>query len=382
MNAIISKETKELLDKYIERLMNDTTPDKPIWNIESIKQGKPAHWNYIDGCMITSLLNLYKITGDDKYLKFSDNFIDYYIFDDGSIRGYNKETYNIDNINEGRVLFDLYTYTKKEKYRKAINTLYDQLCDQPRTKEGNFFHKAIYDNQIWLDGLYMGQPFYTLYAYNYDKSLIDDIINQFKNVYNIMFDKEKKLYYHGYDSSRIAFWCNKETGLSKNFWLRSIGWYTVALIDVYDFLKDDERKEIIGKIFIDTIEGLLKYLDKDENMFYQVVDKGHKEGNYLETSGTAMIAYAILKGTRLNVIDSTNKEIGLKIFNGICSKYLKNENGELNLGGICLVAGLGPENNKRRDGSFEYYISEPIVNNDAKGVGPLIMAYTEVLRVI
>lgn len=382
MSAIISKETKELLDKYIERLMNDTTPDKPIWNIESIKQGKPAHWNYIDGCMITSLLNLYKITGDDKYLKFSDNFIDYYIFDDGSIRGYNKETYNIDNINEGRVLFDLYTYTKKEKYRKAINTLYDQLCDQPRTKEGNFFHKAIYDNQIWLDGLYMGQPFYTLYAYNYDKSLIDDIINQFKNVYNIMFDKEKKLYYHGYDSSRIAFWCNKETGLSKNFWLRSIGWYTVALIDVYDFLKDDERKEIIGKIFIDTIEGLLKYLDKDENMFYQVVDKGHKEGNYLETSGTAMIAYAILKGTRLNVIDSTNKEIGLKIFNGICSKYLKNENGKLNLGGICLVAGLGPENNKRRDGSFEYYISEPIVNNDAKGVGPLIMAYTEVLRVI
>ena len=382
MKTIISKETKDLLDKYIERLMNDTTPDMPIWNIESIKQGKPAHWNYIDGCMITSLLNLYKITGNEKYLDFSDSFIDYYVFEDGSIRGFKKETYNIDNINEGRVLFDLYNYTKKEKYRKAIDTLYDQLHDHPRTKEGNFFHKAIYNNQIWLDGLYMGQPFYTLYAYNYDKSLIDDIINQFQNVYNIMFDKEKRLYYHGYDSSRVAFWCDKETGLSKNFWLRSIGWYTVALIDVYDFLKDDSRKEVIGKIFSDTIEGVLRYLDKDENMFYQVVDQGHREGNYLETSGSAMIAYAILKGARLNVIDSSNKEVGLKIFQGICSKYLKDDNGELNLGGICLVAGLGPENNLRRDGSYEYYISEPIVNNDAKGVGPLIMAYTEVLRVI
>ena len=382
MEKIISNETKELLNRYIEKLMIETTQDMPIWNIESIKQGKPAHWNYIDGCMITSLLNLYKITGDDRYLRFSNHFIDYYVFDDGSIRGFKKETYNIDNINEGRVLFDLYKYTHKEKYRKAIDTLYDQLKDHPRTKEGNFFHKAIYDNQIWLDGLYMGQPFYTLYAKNFDNSLIDDIINQFKNVYNIMFDKNKKLYYHGYDSSRKAFWCDKETGLSKNFWLRSIGWYTVALIDVYEFLGDDNRKEIIGNIFKETIDGILLYEDKTAHMFYQVVDKGEKVGNYLETSGSAMIAYALLKGARLNVIDKSLKEKGLEIFNGICSRYLSEENGELNLGGICLVAGLGPENNKRRDGSFEYYISEPIVNNDAKGVGPLIMAYTEVLRVI
>ena len=382
MNKIISNETKALLNRYIERLMHDTTPDMPIWNIESIKQGKAAHWNYIDGCMITSLLNLYKITGDKKYLEFSDNFIDYYVFDDGSIRGFKKDTYNIDNINEGRVLFDLYKYTGKEKYRLAIETLYDQLKDHPRTKEGNFFHKAIYNNQIWLDGLYMGQPFYTLYAKHYDESKIDDIISQFNNVFSIMFDKEKELYYHGYDSSRVAFWCDKETGLSKNFWLRSIGWYTVALIDVYDFLEDDSRKEQIAYIFQRTIKGVLRYLDKDANMFYQVVDQVGREGNYLETSGSAMIAYAILKGVRLSVLSEELLETGLKIFQGICDKYLSEENGELNLGGICLVAGLGPENNLRRDGSYEYYISEPIVNNDAKGVGPLIMAYTEVLRVI
>lgn len=382
MNKIISNETKALLNRYIERLMHDTTPDMPIWNIESIKQGKAAHWNYIDGCMITSLLNLYKITGDKKYLEFSDNFIDYYVFDDGSIRGFKKDTYNIDNINEGRVLFDLYKYTGKEKYRLAIETLYAQLKDHPRTKEGNFFHKAIYNNQIWLDGLYMGQPFYTLYAKHYDESKIDDIISQFNNVFSIMFDKEKELYYHGYDSSKVAFWCDKETGLSKNFWLRSIGWYTVALIDVYDFLEDDSRKQQIAYIFQTTIKGVLRYLDKDANMFYQVVDQVGRDGNYLETSGSAMIAYAILKGVRLSVLNKELLETGLKIFQGICDKYLSEENGELNLGGICLVAGLGPENNLRRDGSYEYYISEPIVNNDAKGVGPLIMAYTEVLRVI
>ena len=380
MNNIINNQTKELLNKYIERLMNDSTPDLPIWNIESIKSGKAPAWNYIDGCMMTSLLNLYRITGNKKYLDFVNNFVDYYVFEDGSIRGFKKETYNIDNINEGRILFDLYNYTKIEKYRLAIDTLYSQLKDHPRTKEGNFFHKAIYDNQIWLDGLYMAQPFYTLYAMNYNPSLVDDIISQFSNVFEIMYDKSKHLYYHGYDSSRKAFWCDKETGLSKNFWLRSIGWYTVALIDVYDFLKDDPRKTKIKNIFTITIDGVLEYLNKDKYMFYQVVDKGHLNGNYLETSGSAMIAYAILKGARLNILSEDKKEIGLKIFQGICDEYLSEENGELNLKGICLVAGLGPENNTRRDGTFEYYISEPVVSNDAKGVGPLIMAYTEVLR--
>lgn len=382
MAEIVLNKTIILLNNYIERLMNESKPDLPIWNIESIKQGKQAKWNYIDGCMITSLLNLYKITNDKKYLDFSDNFIDYYIFDDGSIRGFDKSTFNIDNINEGRVLFDLYKYTNKEKYKKAIDVIYDQIKDQPRTKEGSFFHKAIYDNQIWLDGLYMCQPFYTLYSMKYNKNLIDDIINQISNVYNIMFDKDKKLYYHGYDSSRKAFWCNKETGLSKSFWLRSIGWYLVALVDVYDFLQDDIRKEKIGEIFKISIDGILQYEDLSSHMFYQVVDKGNKEGNYLETSGSAMIAYAILKGARLNIIDPVLKNKGLEIFQGICSKYLSYENDKLELGGICLVAGLGPENNLRRNGTFEYYISEPIVKNDAKGVGPLIMAFTEVLRVI
>lgn len=380
MSKIVSQKNHEALKQYIARLMSESTPEAPIWNIEVYKSGKQPAWNYIDGCMMTSLLNLYNLTGENKYFEFVDNYIDYYVFDDGSIRGYKLETYNIDSINEGRVLFELYEKTHKEKYLKAINLLYSQLKNQPRTKEGNFWHKKIYTNQVWLDGLYMGQPFYVNYANRFDKSLTNDIVNQFKNVYEIMFDKEKRLYYHGYDSSKSIFWADKKTGLSKNFWLRSIGWYTVALIDVYDFLENKEQKEVIKNIFIDTINGILQYEDAEKHMFYQIVDKKEVEGNYLETSGSAMIAYAILKGARLNVLDESYKKRGLVIFESICNERLSIKDGKLNLSGICLMAGLGPENHLERDGSIRYYLSEPIVENDAKGVGPLVMAYIEVLQ--
>lgn len=380
MGKIVSEKNHELLAKYIKRLMEESTPEAPIWNIEIKKSQKAPAWNYIDGCMMTSLLNLFNLTKDRKYLNFVNNYIDYYIFEDGSIRGYKLETYNVDSINEGRVLFQLYDEFHKEKYQKAINLLYSQLKNQPRTKEGNFYHKKIYTNQVWLDGLYMAQPFYVSYAKRYDTSLIKDSIRQFKNVYEIMFDKKKRLYYHGYDSSKTIFWCDKKTGLSPNFWLRSIGWYTVALIDVYSLLDDKKQKAEIEKIFKETIDGILLYEDKERHMFYQVVDRKDVKGNYLETSGSAMIAYALLKGARLGVLDESYRKKGLVIFESICEQRLSEKNGILNLSGICLMAGLGPENHLERDGSIKYYLSEPVVENDAKGVGPLIMAYIEVLQ--
>lgn len=223
----------EIIERYIDRLIEDSTPDKPIWNIENIKQGKPAGWNYIDGCMMTSLYSIYKQTGDRKYLDFIDKFVDYYVFDDGTIRGYELDTYNVDNLNEGRVLFDLYKETGKMKYKRAINLLYSQISGQPRTAAGNFWHKKIYPDQVWLDGLYMAQVFYTRYETEFDRGRnYPDIVRQFKNVYENMYDKEKKLYYHGWDNSKSAFWCDRETGLSKSFWLRSIGWYTVGYAEL------------------------------------------------------------------------------------------------------------------------------------------------------
>lgn len=369
------------LDHYISRLIKESKPDLPLWNIEAIKSGKKPAWNYIDGCMMSSLLDLYQRTNDAEYLEFVDSFVDYYVFDDGSIRGYSVDEFNLDNINEGRVLFDLYRLTGKEKYRLAIDTLYQQIKTQPRTYQGNFWHKKIYPNQVWLDGLYMAQPFYAKYEVEFNNSKnIEDILTQFETVFKEMFNTKDRLYYHGYDASKTAFWCDKNTGLSQNYWLRSIGWYTIALVDVYSIIEDQNSKNRIKAILAQTIEGVYTHLDQDENMFYQVPNFPKKEGNYLETSGSAMIAYASLKGSRIGAIDSKYRELGLKVFQGITKKYLKEIDGQLNLEGICLVAGLGPENNLRRDGSYAYYISEPVVKNDAKGVGPLIMAYTEVLK--
>lgn len=371
------------IDNYIERLLEGSTPDAPLWNIESIRGGKAPHWNYIDGCMITALLCASEITGEEKYADFAEKFIDYYVFEDGAIRGYSQEKFNLDDINEGRVLFDLYKKTGKEKYKKAIFLLREQLQKQPRTVTGNFWHKQIYPNQIWLDGLYMAQVFYVRFQKEFGGGDYSDTVSQFKNVRKYMFDENAKLYYHGMDCSKTVFWADKETGCSKNFWLRAIGWFCVAMVDIIDYIDDANARNELCQIFREAIEGVSQYADAETGMFYQVVNCGEKKGNYLETSGSSMIAYAMMKGARLGIIDEKYAKEGKKAFDGICKKYLSiNENGELNLGGICLVAGLGPADNLRRDGSFEYYISEPVVENDAKGVAPFVLCYTEVKRML
>lgn len=368
------------IDKYIDRLITLSKPEAPFWNIEAIRQGKPAHWNYIDGCMITCLLTINNITGDAKYFDFAESFIDYYVSEDGSILGYDKEKYNLDDINEGRVLFELYERTKKEKYRLAIEKQYEHIKEQPRTVTGNFWHKKIYPNQIWLDGIYMAQVFSALYSKNYLDGDYSDVRMQIENVEKLMRDSKTGLYYHGIDCSKEIFWADKETGLSKNFWLRAIGWFSVAMVDIIG-IADEETVKSISRIFAQLMADIKAFRDEETGMYWQVVDQPGREGNYLETSGSAMIAYAMLKGARLGVLDDSYAVLGKGTFDGICEKYLDlNENGELNLGGICLVAGLGPEHDLRRDGSYEYYISEPIVENDAKGVAPFVLCYTEILQ--
>ena len=343
-----------------------------------------AGWNYIDGCMILALLEIYNATGEKKYYEFADAFIDHRVQEDGTITKYSVEEYNIDNVNAGKTLFALYALNGKEKYRKAIDLIYSQVETQPRTEEGNFWHKKIYPNQVWLDGMYMGQPFYMEYETKFDdKKHYDDIFHQFANVVKYMRDPKTGLYYHGYDASKKAFWCNKETGLSQNFWLRALGWYSMALLDTLSKCEPGEEYKAeydnLKKVFVDLIDSMLKFQD-ESGMWYQLPALGGQEPNYLETSGSAIMAYSLLKGVRLGFLPESYRAYGLKAFQGICDRYLKEKDGHLSLGGICLVAGLGPEDNRRRDGSFEYYMSEPIVEDDAKGVGPLLLAYTEMRR--
>lgn len=370
----------EEIDAYVRGLIEKSSPSHTAWNIERVREGRPASWNYIDGCMITALLAMSDITGDARYFDFAEGFIDWFVLEDGTIRTYDRKKYNLDDINEGRVLFPLYAKTGKEKYKKAAENLYRQIQEQPRTFEGNFWHKAIYPNQVWLDGLYMAQPFYALYETTFGSGDVSDTLSQIANVRLRMFDEARKLYYHGYDATRTIFWADPVTGCSKNFWLRSVGWFSVALVDLCEILPNGAGRDRLCEIFNELIAGVAPYADKETGLYWQVVDQGGREGNYLETSGSSMLAYSMLKGARLGVLPKEYAAKGEKTFRGIVDKYLSFTDGELNLGGICLVAGLGPEDNPRRDGSYEYYISEPVVENDAKGVAPFVLCYTEIKR--
>ena len=375
-----SKVDFAIIDQYIEELMTESTAEIPVWNIEKAKAGKKSGWDYIDGCMIMALLEIYSTTKEPKYLNFSDYYEDYRIKEDGTIDGYNKKDWNLDNINGAKNLITLYQLTKKKKYRKAAAKIFQQIYEQPRTNEGNFWHKDIYPNQVWLDGLYMALPYYMEYEVLYHKSQnIDDVYNQFFNVYKYMRDSETGLYYHGYDSSKSIFWANKETGLSQNFWLRSLGWYSMSLLDTLNKAgdKESENWNKLKNIFIELCKSMLKFQD-ESGMWWQVPNYPNRGKNYLETSGSAIYAYSLLKGYRTGILeDIIYRDAGKKAFEGICDKYLKTKDGKLSLGGICLVAGLGPESKPNRDGSFEYYMSEQIVEDDAKGVGPFILAYNE-----
>ena len=367
------------IDRYARRLITESSPERTIWNIEKIREGQPASWNYIDGCMITALLSLSEITGDRAFFDFAESFIDSFVLEDGTVRTYDPAKHTLDDINEGRVLFDLFRATGKEKYRLAAEKLYRALMDQPRTFEGSFWHKDIYPNQVWLDGIYMAQPFSALYQKHFCSGDYSDIVKQVLIVRDRMRDPKTGLFYHGYDASRKAFWCDPETGLSKNFWLRAIGWFSVALADLLEILPEADSLPL-REVFQSLMTSLVPFMDPETGMYYQLVNLPEVEGNYLESSGSSMIAYAMLKGARLGLLDAAYADRGQKTFEGIVRKYLSMTDGNLNLGGICLVAGLGPENNRRRDGTVAYYLSEPVVENDAKGVAPFLLCYTEVKR--
>ncbi|MDE7094922.1 MAG: glycoside hydrolase family 88 protein [Anaeroplasmataceae bacterium] len=373
-------EINQAIENYIERLLQESTPEAPLWNVEILKGRKPS-WNYIDGCMLSSVLELYRVRNDKRYLNFVIKYTDFFVRNDGTIKTYEPTNYSLDDLSESRILFDLWEFTKDKKYLKAIQYSYTQIETNPRTYEGNFWHKPRHPNQVWLDGLFMAQVFYMRYEtqLNHLKNY-SDIRKQYELVRFHMFNEKTKLYYHGYDASKEAFWCDKKTGLSKSHWLRAMGWYIISLIEILSIMDNTHKDfEFYKALFIEAIDGILLYQDKETKLFYQVIDQMNRKGNYLETSGSSMVAYALLKGSRIGILNKQYQEKGLEIFHGICRKYLTIKDDKINLGGICLLAGLG--NALFRDGSFEYYISEPIVENDAKGVGPFLMAYIESLRI-
>ena len=374
--------TEQLLDEYIDYLMDHSDSEHPAWNLEMIRSGKCNKWNYIDGCMITGILERYEITGEARFLDFADRFLSGFVEEDGRIRTYDPAEYSLDNVNPAKNLFTLYDLTGKEKYRKALELVRSQLSTMPRTPEGNFWHKLIYPNQVWLDGIYMALPFYMEYEKRFDAQKdCEDICRQIANVEIRMRDPKTGLYYHGYDASRKMYWADPDTGCSPNFWLRAEGWFILGLVDVLEIMKDlpmGAESVHLQHMLLDLAKALSKYQDPS-GLWYQLIALPELAGNYLETSGTALISAALLKAVRLGFLPESFRAVGEKAFYGIVDHRLtKNADGTPCVTGICLVGGLGGE--QHRDGSAAYYLSEPVVQNDAKGVGPLLLAYTEMLR--
>lgn len=346
-----------------------------LWMTDFVKEKK---WNYTQGLMGLAFLRLSGATSEMKYFDYARGFADSLIDDNGEILNYRMDNYNLDQINPGKILFILFEKTGDPRYEKVINTLMEQLASQPRIAEGGFWHKKIYPDQMWLDGLYMGAPFYAEYAARYNHpEYFKDVINQFLVVARHTYDPSTGLYRHAFDASKKMAWADSITGQSPHAWGRAMGWFSMAIVDVLDFLPADQqgRDELI-KILHGITETLAKIQDQKTGGWYQVLDRSGEAGNYIETSCTAMFAYSIFKGVRKGYLDKKYLENAEKAYTGLIDNFIKVDSaGLVTMTRICGVAGLGGD--PYRDGSYEYYIGEVIRDNDPKGVGPFIMASLE-----
>jgi unsaturated rhamnogalacturonyl hydrolase len=349
----------------------------------SSTSGKPfKRWNYDEGVILKGMEGVWLQTADKSYFNYIQKSMDNMISADGSaITGYKSDDYTLDNVLCGRNLLLLYNTTGIAKYYKAASTLYDQLKSQPRTPEGGFWHKKRYPDQMWLDGLYMAEPFYAEYATEFHKEAdLDDIAKQYILMEQHARDAKTGLLYHGWDYSKKEKWADSKTGLSQNFWARADGWYAMALVDVLDYFPENhpKRAELIG-ILNRLAAAIQKYQDPKSGVWYDILDKGGEKGNYLEASASSMFVYALAKGVRNGYLPESYLQVADKGYKGIISQFIETDaSGQTNLKGTVSVSGLG--GNPYRDGSYQYYINEKVVTNDPKGVGAFLQAAVEMER--
>ncbi len=352
------------------------TPDPLLLDVDDTPK-----WDYTQGLALLALQQVAHRTGDARYAKYIETYCDKMIDADGKIRGYRADEYSLDRVNAGKVLFQL----RDEKYRKTIEMLRQQLREQPRTSEGGFWHKKRYPNQMWLDGLYMASPFLAQYAKTFnERAAYDDVINQFVLMEKHARDENTGLLYHGWDESREQRWANPHTGRSSAFWGRAMGWYGMGLIETLDFVPLDHprRPELIA-ILQRLAEGIAKVQDPKSGVWWQVLDQPGREGNYLESSASAMFTFVLLKGSRLGYIDEKYASIGRRAYEGVLHEFIEvDKDGLVNIHRAVAGAGLGgnPEKDRYRDGTYAYYISEKVRSNDPKAIGPFIFASLEMER--
>ncbi|WP_228852564.1 glycoside hydrolase family 88/105 protein [Aegicerativicinus sediminis] len=338
-------------------------------------------WSYTNGLVLQAMSKVYELYGNQKIYDYIYDYGNRMVKEDGEIDTYKLSNYNLDMIKSGDAIYYLYEITKEPRFLKAMDTLHKQMEGQPTTSEGGYWHKKIYPYQMWLDGVYMAEPFHAKYAQSFlqgekANKVYDHIVLQFDLIEKYNKDPETGLYYHGWDESREQKWADKETGLSKNFWSRGMGWYGMALVDVLDYLPNSHPGYGRIKNYLNQYaEAIVKYQDST-GVWYQVLDQAGREGNYLEATGSCMFTYTLAKGVKKGHLPEGFMETALKAYDGIQKQFITvDEQGIVNLNKCCAVAGLG--GNPYRDGTFEYYINETIRANDPKGTGPFILASLE-----
>ena len=372
-----TKETKQ--EPYSVRMVKSELIRLPeAWMIDF---NTTLKWNYTHGLEIQSMIQTAELHPEvsNAVWDYAFAYCDTIINEDGSINKYKKSNYTLDHINPGKFLFYVYDKTGDARYKTAMDSLYSQLQSHPRVSEGGFWHKKAYPHQMWLDGIYMEAPFYAQYAQRYlsgeeQSRAFADIVNQFTVIARHTYDSSNGLYRHAWDESKEMEWSDKETGQAPHVWGRALGWYCMALVDVLDFLPNDySGRDSLLNILNPLAENLRKIQDPEKGAWYQVLDQGNREGNYLETSCTAMFAYTYMKGALKGYLPKDYFQYGVEAYDGINNNYIREDaDGTISLTQVCGVAGLG--GNPYRDGSFDYYVNEIIRDNDPKGVGPYIMA--------
>ncbi len=338
-------------------------------------------WDYCHGLELQAMLDVYDRYGDEKFYKYALAYADTMVNVDGSIKKYKLEEYSLDRVNSGKFIFRIYEQTKDVKYKKALDLMRSQFDGHPRNADGGFWHKKVYPNQVWLDGIYMGAPFYAEYAFrNNQVEVYPDVVNQFLMAARHTYDPKNGLYRHACDVSRKERWADPVTGQSQHCWGRALGWYAMAFVDALEFIPEHEAGRDSMLVILNNVATQIKRLqDAKTGLWYQVLDKSGEPGNYLESSCSAMFVYSLFKGVRKGYIDKSYLQVAIKGYEGILKHFIEvDENGLVSITQACAVAGLGGKN--YRMGDYTYYINETIRANDAKAVGPFIMASLEYER--
>ena len=379
--ALACTPAKENLSEKMVRSQMHRCPEATYLDF---KEGE-LKWNYTPGLELRAFLDVYDACGDEAIYDYVHAWYDAAVHEDGTIETYSPEKYSTDLICPGKSLFYFLDRTGEQKYRRAVELVKTQIDSQPRTSEGAFWHKKVYPDQVWLDGVYMAEPFYVEYATRFlegeeREAAYAEIVNEFTVAAEHTFDPVTKLYRHAWDESRQMFWCDPQTGQSQHCWGRALGWYCMALMDVLDFLPEDSAGhaallDLLQKICAE----LPKWADPETGLWYQVLDQPGREGNYLEATCCAMFCYTFLKSIRKGWLDAGQLPYAKQLYASLVGEFIStDEEGWISLEKCCSVGGLG--GSSRRMGDFDYYLSEPVRANDSKGTAPFIWASLEMER--